>query len=280
MDFKELFEKYQALLIENKSLREEIKSLRAQYDIGKSQGNGDDISEHKPEPEISEQNHSAQISNSSVNNESDSSEKIKLFMLLFRGRDDVYAKRWENPKKGTSGYAPVCANEWKPGICQKSKTKCADCKYKDYLVIDEKVIDAHLRGKDLRSNDFQGQDKFVAGIYPMCLDETCYFLAIDFDDEGWQNDVITLRKVCSEFKIPISVERSRSGKGAHVWFFFEGPIAASLARKLGSAMLTYAMSKRHEIKFKGKREEERKIEALLDKWELEKIRWAELLISL
>lgn len=257
MDFKELFEKYQTLLTENKNLREEIKnqreeikSLKAQLGIEESQGNPDDIFEHKPEPEISEQNHSAQVLDPSVNNGSDSVEKIKLFMSLFRGRDDVYAERWENSKKGTSGYAPACANEWKPGICQKSKTKCVDCKHKDYFVLDEKVIDAHLRGKDLRSNDFRGQDKFIAGIYPMYLDETCYFLAIDFDDGEWQKDVTTLREVCSEFKIPITVERSRSGNGAHMWFFFESPIAASLARKFGSALLTYAMSKRHEITFK------------------------------
>jgi hypothetical protein len=130
MDFKELFEKYQTLLTENKNLREEIKnqreeikSLKAQLGIEESQGNPDDIFEHKPEPEISEQNHSAQVLDPSVNNGSDSVEKIKLFMSLFRGRDDVYAERWENSKKGTSGYAPACANEWKPGICQKSKTK-------------------------------------------------------------------------------------------------------------------------------------------------------------
>jgi len=82
------------------------------------------------------------------------------------------------------------------------------------------------------------------------LNETCHFLAIDFDDEGWQKDVSTLRDVCSSFNIPIAVERSRSGNGAHVWFFFEQPILASLARRFGSAMLTYAMSKQHDIPFK------------------------------
>jgi hypothetical protein len=161
-------------------------------------------------------------------------------MSLFRGQNDVYAKRWENSQKGTSGYSPACANEWKPGVCQKPKIKCSDCTYKNYLVPDERVVNDHLRS----------YNNFVAGIYPLLPDDTCYFLAIDFDDEGWQKDIVTLREVCSEFNIPIAVERSRSGSGAHAWFFFEYPIAASLARKFGSAMLTYAMSRRHEITFK------------------------------
>ena len=161
-------------------------------------------------------------------------------MSLFKGRDDVYAKRWENQKKGTSGYSPFCLNEWKPGLCAKPKATCTDCTHKEYAVLDEKVIDDHLRGRD----------NFVAGIYPLCLDETCYFLAIDFDDGEWQKDISVLREVCSEFNIPIAVERSRSGKGAHAWFFFENPISAALARKFGSALLTYSMSKRHEITFK------------------------------
>lgn len=253
-----MYENYQAFLvennnlkiensnlkIENKNLKEEIKSLKAQIGVAELQVISSNISNHKPEAEVLNQESAGQVLTSNINSMSDSIIKIKLFMSLFRGRDDVYAKRWVN-KKGTTGYSPVCANEWKPGICKKAKTKCADCKYRVYLSLDEKVINAHLRGKDPG-----GQDNFVAVIYPMCLDETCYFLAIDFDDEGWQKDITTLREVCSEFKIPIAVERSRSGNGAHVWFFFESPIAASQARKFGSALLTCAMSKRHEINFK------------------------------
>jgi superfamily II DNA or RNA helicase len=105
------------------------------------------------------------------------------------------------------------------------------------------VIDAHLRGID----------NFVAGIYPLLPvlpDETCCFLAIDFDDEEWQKDISVLRETCFEFRIPLAVERSRSGKGAHAWFFFENPISAVLARKFGSSLLTYSMSKRHEIAFR------------------------------
>ena len=90
----------------------------------------------------------------------------------------------------------------------------------------------------------------VAGIYPLRQDEKCHFLAIDFDKDGWQQDVSTLRDVCTAFAVPVAIERSRSGHGAHAWFFFADPIAASLARKFGSALLTYTMTKRHELKFK------------------------------
>ncbi len=240
MDFKVLLEKYQALLTENRNLKEEIKSLKAQLSIAEPQVAPDEVSEYKLEQEISNQKSEGKDLSSNINNKSDSMEKIKLFMSLFKGRDDVYAKRWENKKKETSGYSPFCLNEWKSGLCTKPKATCASCTNKAYAVLDEKVIDDHLRGRN----------NFVAGIYPMCLDETCYFLAIDFDDGEWQKDISALREVCSEFSIPVAVERSRSGKGAHAWFFFESPIVASLAGKFGSALLTYSMSKRHEITFK------------------------------
>ena len=84
----------------------------------------------------------------------------------------------------------------------------------------------------------------------MLRDETCWFLAIDFDGMGWQKDITALRDVCFEFTIPLAVERSRSGNGAHAWLFFEEPMLATLARKFGTALLTYTMSKRHEITFK------------------------------
>ena len=117
---------------------------------------------------------------------------------------------------------------------------CFHCKNKNYAALDEQVITDHLRG----------HKGFVAGIYPLCPDETCYFLAIDFDGEEWEKDISVLRDICLEFRIPLSVERSRSGNGAHAWFFFESAVPAALARKLGSALLTHAMTKRHEIRFK------------------------------
>ncbi|MBU4477535.1 MAG: DEAD/DEAH box helicase family protein [Candidatus Omnitrophica bacterium] len=163
-------------------------------------------------------------------------EKIQLFRSLFRGRDDVYAKRWQN-KTGRSGYSPVCLNEWQRGICGKPKTRCADCEHKLYATLDAQAIENHLRGG------------LVVGIYPLLPDENCYFLAIDFDDTGWEKDVSVVREVCREFNIPMAVERSRSGNGAHVWFFFEDCLSATRARKFGSAVITYAMNKRHEISF-------------------------------
>ncbi|MEK7718040.1 MAG: DEAD/DEAH box helicase family protein [Bacteroidota bacterium] len=161
-------------------------------------------------------------------------------MSLFRGRDDVFARRWENNKKDKSGYSPACANEWQPGVCRKPKTSCSECKHKDYLVLNEEEVDDHLRGRN----------NLVVGIFPMLMNETCYFLAIDFDDEGWQKDIKTLREICTTYEISVAVERSRSGNGAHAWFFFEQPISAYLARKFGSSLLTSAMSRQHDITFK------------------------------
>ncbi len=175
---------------------------------------------------------------SEVCNSSDSISKIRLFMSLFKGRMDVFARRWENKKKSTSGYAPVCLNQWRPGVCGKTKIPCSKCKNKSYAVLDENSIEDHLKGNT------------VVGIYPMLPDETCCFLAMDFDEADWQKDVSAVRDVCNEFEIPIAVERSRSGAGCHAWFFFDDPISAVLARKFGTTLLTYTMDRRHEIQFK------------------------------
>ncbi len=228
--YEELLEKYQALLIENDNLKKEIEALKTQLDSEKAQPCA---GEYQAVFDFYETSYSV------IDKFSDTTEKIRLFMSLFKGRDDVYAVRWENPKKGTSGYSPFCLNEWKPGLCRKPQEKCAGCPHKQYIGLDEKVIEDHLRGSN----------NFVAGIYSLCLDETCYFLAIDFDGEYWAQDIAVLRKVCLEFHIPLAVERSRSGQGAHAWFFFQSSLPASVARRFGSALLTCAMDKRHEVKF-------------------------------
>ena len=167
--------------------------------------------------------------------------KIALFRSLFIGREDVYAKRFYNMKKGTSGYVPACANEWVQGICDKKQYKCTECPNKSFIAVNNRVLFNHLKGDDEFCRD-------VIGTYVMLPDETTRFLAIDFDEESWQEDVIAIRSVCKSYDIPIVVERSRSGNGAHIWMFFEEPISAISARKLGSAILTKAMDKRHEIK--------------------------------
>ena len=168
-------------------------------------------------------------------------QKIELFKSLFIGREDVYAKRFHNMNSGKSGYVPACANEWVRGVCDKKQYKCVDCPNKSFIAVNNRVIFNHLKGDDEHFRD-------VIGTYVMLPDETTRFLAIDFDEEGWQEDVAAVRSICRHYDIPIAVERSRSGNGAHAWFFFEEPIAAVIARKLGSSILTRAMEKRHEIK--------------------------------
>jgi len=237
MDFNELTEKYRTLQAENQQLKERIRQLENQTGKKPENEKVEQVIRNQPKKNnlaIA----SVKIVSKSIYKYSSPTDKIKLFKSLFKGRKDVFATRWENNNKGTSGYSPACGNEWLPGICQKPKVKCSACKNKNFLKLNSQAIENHLRGK------------IVAGIYPLLPDETCWFLAIDFDGEEWQKDISTIRKVCSEFKIPIAVERSRSGNGAHAWFFFEQPIPAFEARKLGSALLTYSMNQRHEIAFK------------------------------
>ncbi len=224
MEYAELLKKYELLSAEYENLKQENEWLRRQLPVILKETRSQEVK-------------SAAVDRSNVETkQSEAHEKVKMFMFLFKGRDDVYAKRWEN-KQGKAGYAPVCWNEWRSGICKKPKGKCAECEHKAYAILDENVIEQHLRGN------------LVLGLYPMCQDETCHFLAIDFDDDGWQEDVAFVRSICREEGIPIAVERSRSGNGAHAWFFFSQPIAASVARKFGSALLTFAMNQRHEIGF-------------------------------
>ncbi len=164
-------------------------------------------------------------------------DKVSLFMSLFQGRPDVYARRWES-KDGRAGYSPVCRNEWTPGICLKPKGKCADCSHADYLCYDADAIAAHLSGR------------CVLGIYPLLQDETCRFLAIDFDEENWRGDVQMVAKTCKDNSVPCAVEISRSGNGAHLWIFFAEPIDAAKARTLGSGILTLAMKEHARLSFK------------------------------
>jgi hypothetical protein len=238
MKYKELFEKYNRLLSENSSLTEENNRLKTQLGMTKSKPSKNSITKIIAEKTILNDESTEGASFLHVNNTSDSISKIKLFMSLFKGRDDVYAKWWENKKKATSGYSPVCLNQWQVGLCKKPKISCTKCANKLYAAFDEYVIEDHLRGN------------IVAGIYPMLPDESCYFLAMDFDEEDWQNDISVVREVCTEFNIPVAVERSKSGNGGHVWFFFENRISVVLVRKFGTALVTFSMNRRHEIRFK------------------------------
>jgi superfamily II DNA or RNA helicase/very-short-patch-repair endonuclease len=167
--------------------------------------------------------------------------KVALFRSLFRGREDVYARRFESRKTGRAGYQPACANEWARGLCDKPRIKCADCPNRRFLPVTDEVIRWHLSGRD-----DQGRD-FVAGVYPMLEDETCQFLAVDFDGRNWQADAAAFLETCRRLALPAALERSRSGDGAHVWLFFEEALPARLARNLGSHLLTETMERRPDI---------------------------------
>ena len=178
-----------------------------------------------------------------VYTKSPSKDKITLFLELFHGREDVYARRWYNIKKQKSGYSPACQNEWKRGICDKKTHRCADCPSREFVPLTPEIIRAHLIGRDEFCRD-------VVGIYPLLPDDTTRLLCVDFDDGGWQEDVHAFCDSARNCGLAPAVERSRSGEGAHVWFFFETPVSAADARKLGSLLLTSAMAKRHELSFR------------------------------
>lgn len=177
-----------------------------------------------------------------VNSHSTAREKIDFFLSTFKGRQDMYAKRYYSEKTGKSGYTPVCKNEWAYGLCDKRKYKCADCPNREFIPLTAEAVKSHLIGRDVFGRD-------VVAIYPMLEDNTTHLLVVDFDEENWQDDVSAFCKCCKEFGIIPAVERSRSGNGAHVWFFFSEPVSAADARRLGSSLLTQTMARRHELSF-------------------------------
>lgn len=167
-----------------------------------------------------------------ITHHSSISDKIATFRSLFIGREDVYPRAFENRKTKKSGYLPVCDNAWIRGVCGKPKTKYFDYRSRHFLPITDEVVKWHLSGVDSGGKDF------VMGVYPMLLDETCFFLAVDFDKTSWQKDAVAFLKTCYQMNLPATLERSRSGKSAHIWLFFTEAISASLARKLDSHILT------------------------------------------
>ena len=160
---------------------------------------------------------------------------------MFRGREDVYPRRFESRKTGRAGYQPACANEWVRGVCDKPRIKCAECTNRRLLPVTDEVVRQHLSGVDDLGREF------VMGLYPLLADETCYLLAVDLDGDGWQQDAGALRETCQRLTVPVALERSRSGKGGHLWLFFAEAIPASMARNLGSHLLTETMEGRPEI---------------------------------
>lgn len=163
-----------------------------------------------------------------------SADKIALFRKLFRGRDDVYPQRWESVK-GKSGYSPKCNNEWKRGVCQKPRMKCGDCSQRTLVPLTDQVIYDHLAGKH------------TIGVYPLQSDDTCYFLAADFDEASWQEDAKAFLQSCQELNVPAYLEISRSGKGAHVWIFFTDAVSAREARRLGTALISHTCDRTRQL---------------------------------
>jgi superfamily II DNA or RNA helicase len=179
-----------------------------------------------------------------VHHLSPSEEKIRLFRSLFRGREDVYPLRWQNQKTGRSGYSPACRNEWVPGICKKPKVKCGDCSSREFLPVTDGVIRDHPVGHGRNENR-----AFTIGVYPLLADETCWFLAVDFDKQTWPDDAHAFIDTCQAHGIPAALERSRSGNGAHAWIFFSGPVPATDARRIGTWMISETMERYPGIGF-------------------------------
>jgi len=185
-------------------------------------------------------------------------EKIALFRRLFQGRSDVYPIRWEN-KAGKSGYSPACANdkfarkinlhsaaarrvramdgsnEWKQGVCNKPRIKCSDCSQRSLLPVTDQTIFDHLAGNH------------TIGVYPLLSDDTCSFLAVDFDKAEWQEDARAFVTSCHELGIPVALEISRSGNGAHTWIFFSSAVSARDARRLGTAIISHTCDRTRQL---------------------------------
>lgn len=174
--------------------------------------------------------------------QSSAEEKIRLFRAMFCGREDVYAERWES-KTGKCGYQPVCRNAWIRGVCEKLKFRsgikmgCDKCPNRDFESVSDVVVGRHLRGTDAKGKNF------VMGVYPLSKDDTVRFAAIDFDKASWRADVHSVVQVLRELDLPVACERSRSGNGAHLWFFFDEPVAAGYVRDVLSFVLTLTMER-------------------------------------
>ena len=152
-------------------------------------------------------------------------DKVRLFRSLFSGRPDVYAQRWENPSTKKAGWSPVTLDgRWSHAHGSRR-----------YAPMDDSVIEAHLSGR------------LVAGVYPLIDGDRCCFLACDFDKGSWLLDALAFLEVCEEVGVPACLERSRSGNGAHVWIFFEEPVEAAVARRLGVGLLRETMAVRVEV---------------------------------
>lgn len=222
MDSSNIHKKLEETLRECSRLRQENERLRKLLNLPHD----------NPLTQETSLNHKCPVS--AVTNDSQAEMKVALFRQLFKGREDIYPLRWET-KYGKAGYSPACRFEWNRAYCDKPRIKCGQCDNRDFLPVTDKVIYDHLAGKH------------TIGVYPLLPDDTCWFLAADFDKNTWEEDVSTYIETCRKFGVPAFLERSRSGKGGHVWIFFSEPVSASVARKVGCYILTKTMERRHQI---------------------------------
>ena len=159
--------------------------------------------------------------------------KVSFYRSLFRGRDDVYAVRWEG-RNGRTGYSPAGIREWNP-ITSVGPGKKRSVKHNKLFPLTEDVIRDHLLGRQ------------TVGIYPLLQDDTCWFVAVDFDKKTWEADARAFLETSHGLGVPAALERSRSGNGAHIWIFFTDPTPAAWARRLASALLTRTMQRRYTM---------------------------------
>ncbi len=235
ISFDELLMAYSRKEMENQRLKVEVESLRHEIACLKGVSNEANPKEEAEKPKTTYASNPMTIA-----------ERVALFRSLFKGREDVFARRWHSKTSGKSGYQPVCTNEWNRSLCDKKKYKCDKCPNRNLKPLDYWDFYNHLRG-----NDTDGRD--VIGVYAILEDNKCNFLCADFDDKsckhGYKEDVLSYVSVCHKWDVPYSIERSRSGNGAHVWIFFSEPVEAWKARKLGTAILTEAMNSNGHMSF-------------------------------
>ncbi len=216
MDDKQLLSDYESLKKENQKLKNLLREHNIPFDNQKEQNR----------LIVNEFNRSAVVTK--PNNS-----KVMIFKSLFVGRSDVVAKQYKYKNEDKVGYTPFCRNDWKYGVCPKKKGRsnglCKSCKAKSFVAYSDATIKKHLKGE------------VTLGIYPMLNEDRAKFLVIDFDKENWQNEVLIIARLCDELGIPYALERSRSGNGAHLWFFFEESHKAFDIRQFGFSILNQGM---------------------------------------
>lgn len=232
---KSLQSRIQALEYENRLLKERLEEAGVSYaDIVSGDAEG--------VVELYDPDQGARIKKFDVTDKIASD----FFMMFCRGRKDVYDLRYTNPKTGKNGYYSQCFNRWDRGchIQKKDGVRCKDCELRAYKPVTLPLIKAHMNGTDPNGND-------VVAIYPMLENNLCQLLVFDFDnhakgaeqedyaniDDGWKEEINALRRICKNLDVDAVVERSRSGRGAHLWIFFKEMVPARLARRFGFALL-------------------------------------------